>query len=72
MPDIPASLIAENLGLPWVDLEEVRPSIDALQLVPRDFALRNQVLPLDVQNGTLSVAIGSLDHLAATDDLTHV
>ncbi len=70
MPDIPASLIAENLGLPWVDLEEVRPTVDALQLVPRDFALRNQVLPLDVHNGTLSVAIGSLDHLAATDDLS--
>ena len=57
------------MGLPYINLEEVKPDPDAVSTIPRDFALQNQVLPLEVQNGTMKVAIGSADKLAATDDL---
>ncbi|MCA0362124.1 MAG: Flp pilus assembly complex ATPase component TadA [Armatimonadetes bacterium] len=56
-------------GLPFIDLEEVKPDPAAIHAVPRDFALKHQILPMEAQNGTIRVAIGSLDSLGATDDL---
>ncbi len=57
------------MGLPFVNLEEVKPDPGAVKFNPREFANNNQVLPLEVRNGTIKVAIGSIAHLAATDDL---
>lgn len=61
---------SESYGLPWIDLEEVKPDPAASVGVPRDFAVRNQILPMEEKEGTLMVAIGSLDSLPATDDLS--
>lgn len=60
---------ATGLGFGFVDLEVEKPDPDVLNLVPKEFALKNQVLPLSARNGTLSVAIGGLKSLPATDDL---
>ncbi len=60
---------AADLGFGYINLEETKPSNDVIDLVPRDFALKHQLLPLSTQNGTLNVAIGSLKSISATDDL---
>lgn len=60
---------AERRQLPFVDLETTKPEASALSLAPGDFALKNQVLPLWIENGVLIVAIGSRSSLAAVDDL---
>lgn len=60
----------EHLGLPFVDLEEVKPDPSVLNEAPGDFALKHQVLPLHMEGATLVVAIGSGDALAAVDDLS--
>ncbi|MFM9873597.1 MAG: GspE/PulE family protein [Fimbriimonadaceae bacterium] len=60
---------AAELGFSFVNLDENKPDPAAIDLVPRDFALKHQVLPLSTNNGSLSVAIGSLASLPATDDL---
>lgn len=57
------------VGIPFVDLELVKPEDEAIKLVPREFAINNQVLPLELHNGTIKVAIGSLDKLRSVDDL---
>lgn len=60
---------ATELGFSFINLEEKKPDPEAIDLVPRDFALKHQVLPISANNGTLDVAIGSLNSLPATDDL---
>ncbi len=57
------------LGLEFVNLEDAKPNAEAIDMIPREFALKHQVLPLEANNGTLTVAIGSIKNLAATDDL---
>ena len=56
-------------GFDWVDLEDVKPTDEAISLSPGDFALKNQVLPLAVDGGALVVAIGAPESLGAVDDL---
>lgn len=55
--------------LPELDLTEVKPDPEALELVPGEYALKHQVLPVAIESGVLIVAIGGLEHLQAVDDL---
>jgi general secretion pathway protein E len=56
-------------GFEWIDLEEVKPAEEAILTVPGDFALKYQILPLTVEQGILTVAIGSPQSLSAVDEL---
>ena len=66
-PETPAVVLKD--GFEWVDLEDVKPSEAALRLAPGDFALKQQVLPLEIEGEVLVVAIGAPESLAAADDL---
>lgn len=57
-------------GFEWVDLEEVRPMDEAIRLIPGDLALKQQVLPLRVEDGVLVVAIGVPQALGAVDEIS--
>jgi type II secretion system protein E len=61
--------ISEYLGLPVVNLAEAPPDPAAVGLVPREFALRHQALPLGIDDGTLTVALGNPMDLQVVDDL---
>ncbi len=63
---LPANVEA---GFESVDLSVVKPDEQAMALVPSEFALKQQVLPLRLEGETLVVAIGSVSSLAAVDDL---
>src|SRR4051812_35199301 len=58
-----------DVGYDFVDLQSFKPDEAVLDLAPGEFALRNQVLPLAMEEQTLLVAIGSPDSLTAVDDL---
>src|SRR5687767_9268099 len=60
---------SRTAGLEFVDLSIVKPDPDAVDLAPGDFALKNQVLPMGIDNGVLYVAVGNASSLAAVDDL---
>jgi general secretion pathway protein E len=64
-----ASLDRLAIGFETVDLEEVKPTEEAIRLAPGDFALKYQALPIAVEDGVLVVAIGSPQSLGAVDDL---
>lgn len=64
----PVSLLSD-LGLPAFDLAEQKPEPDALDQVPGDYALKYQVLPVAIEGQVLVCAVGSLEGLAALDDL---
>ena len=65
----PLPAVVMKDGFEWVDLEDIKPSEAALRLAPGDFALNQQVLPLEIEGDTLVVAIGAPESLAAADDL---
>lgn len=58
-----------TLGLEMYDLSEQKPDPLALDLVPGDYALKHQVLPISLDEGVLTVAIGSDSSMQAVDDL---
>lgn len=66
-PSISFSSAAD--GFEWIDLEETRLQEEAMHLVPPDFALKYQLLPIAVEGNCLIVAIGSPEALGAVDEL---
>jgi type II secretion system protein E len=63
------TLEAAKDGFEWVDLEVAKPTEEAIALSPGDFALKNQVLPLWIEDGVLVAAIGAPEALTAVDEL---
>src|SRR5205823_7137877 len=61
--------ISDYLGLPIVSLADSPPDPAAVGMVPREFALRRQALPLSVDDGTMTVALGNPLDLQIVDDL---
>jgi type II secretion system protein E len=61
--------ISDYLGMPLVNLADSPPDPAAVGLVPREFSLRRQALPLSVVDGTLTVALGNPMDLQIVDDL---
>jgi type IV pilus assembly protein PilB len=54
-----AALVLErDLGIPRVDLSSYTPESEALSLVPAEYAMANNVLPLFEIDGVLTVALG--------------
>ena len=58
------------IGIPYEDIELLKPQPEAIEMVPREFAVHNQILPLAVLQNSLKVAIASIDRLQAIDDLS--
>ncbi|MBS1714234.1 MAG: Flp pilus assembly complex ATPase component TadA [Armatimonadetes bacterium] len=55
--------------LPVFDLSEQKPDPEAIELVPGEFALKHQILPVAFEGDVLVVAIGGLQSLQAVADL---
>src|SRR5262249_3783358 len=64
--------LAEQHGLKVVNLEEVKPTPEALQLVPETMATVYKVLPLSVKDKVLTIAIGDPANMTAVDDLRNL
>ena len=63
--------LSEKLGLQSVDLSQIIIDSQAMELVPRDFALRHHIFPiaLDREHGILIVALSDTNNLVALDQL---
>jgi type IV pilus assembly protein PilB len=61
--------LAEQHGLKVVNLAEVKPTPEALQLVPETMASVYKIIPLSYKDNLLSVAVGDPANLGALDDL---
>ena len=61
--------LADQQGLQVVNLEEVKPTPEAIQGVPETMATVYKVLPLTYQDGILTVAMADPSNMAALDDL---
>jgi len=61
--------VAQSLGIPYIDLTDKTPDEDVISRVPADLAYRHQVLPLELHDSTLTVAVGDALDVAALDDV---
>src|SRR4051812_44068032 len=62
-------VLAEQQGLKVVNLDEVKPSPEALAAVPETMATVYKVLPLTFQDKVLTVVVGDPSNLLPLDDL---
>ena len=62
-------ILAESLGLTFVDLSEFMIEQSVISSVPAKFVMRKKLLPLKRNNGTLVVATSDPLHLKALDEL---
>jgi type IV pilus assembly protein PilB len=64
--------LGEQHGIKVVNLQEVKPQPEALQLVPETMASVYKVVPLAFKDKVLTIAIGDPNNLAALDDLRNL
>ena len=67
-----AAFLATELGCASVDLDEINPDDELIQLIPPQFARRYQVFPVARQDNTLTVAMGNPADVPLIDDLQTV
>ncbi|MBA3850072.1 MAG: type II secretion system protein E [Opitutus sp.] len=66
-----ARAVAEEFGLPFVDVAGWRIPADALRGLPRSFAVRHKVCPLALSDGVLQVAVPDPLDLSVVDAVGH-
>jgi type IV pilus assembly protein PilB len=64
--------LAEQHGLKVVNIEEMKPTAEAIQMVPETMASVYKIVPLSVKDRVLTIAMGDPSNLAAIDDLRNL
>lgn len=64
--------LAEQQGIKLVNLIEVKPTSEALTLVPETMAVVYKVLPLNYKDKVLTIAVSDPAHMGAADDLRNL
>ncbi len=65
-------ILAEQSGIEFIDLEEYAISDEALGLVPKDVAIKNEFVPLDIEDGRVSIGITEPGNIMAIDTVTRI
>jgi type IV pilus assembly protein PilB len=63
------SVMAKQIGIPYVDFGEKRPEATAIALVPKDLAMRYTLMPVELVDDQLVVAMADPQNVLALDDL---
>jgi type IV pilus assembly protein PilB len=63
------SVMARQIGIEYIDFAERHPEPGAVALVSRDLAARYILMPMEVQDGVLLVAMADPQNVLALDDL---
>lgn len=66
------SALAQQMGVPHVELQDLTPDPAAVGLVPQDMARRYTLLPLEQVDGSLVVAMADPQNVLAIDDVRMV
>jgi len=67
-----ALALAQSLSFPFVDLNEYQIDENVMKLVPDELCRRNNLLPLSIINGRLTVAMADPKNFAAVDDISAI
>jgi len=61
--------LAEQMGLPLVDLDTMAIDPSVVKLIPQQFAEQQHILPVELEDGTLTVAMSDPTDVMAVDDV---
>lgn len=64
--------LADQFGLKFLSAEEIKPSAEALNMIPETVATVFKVVPLSVKDGVVTVVIGDPMNLPSLDDLRNM
>lgn len=67
-----ALALAQSLSFPFVDLNEYQIDDSVMKLVPDDLCRRNNLLPLSIINGRLTIAMADPKNFSAIDDVSAI
>lgn len=65
-------IIADKLGLPFVDLRRIQVSNDIAEKLPEQMARRHRAVPIEEKNGHLIVGLADPTDLPARDDILRI
>jgi type II secretory ATPase GspE/PulE/Tfp pilus assembly ATPase PilB-like protein len=65
-------MLAEQAGIQFIDLGEYIISENALRTIPKDIAEKIEFVPLDMENGRLSIGITNPSNILAVDTATRM
>lgn len=65
-------LLGSQYGLPIVKLEEYQVEPDVLNLIPHNLANKHQLIPLQLQGSTLTVAMADPSNILALNDIKFI
>ena len=63
------SVMARQIGIEYIDFSERRPEPSAVALVHRELATRYTLMPIEIRDGVLVVAMADPQNVLALDDL---
>ncbi len=63
------SVMAKQIGIPYIDFSQTRPDANAIAIVPRDLAVRYTLMPVEIVDSQLVVAMADPQNVLALDDL---
>ena len=63
------SVMAKQIGIPYIDFSVKRPDANAIALVPRELAIRYTLMPIEIEDDHLVVAMADPQNVLALDDL---
>jgi type II secretory ATPase GspE/PulE/Tfp pilus assembly ATPase PilB-like protein len=64
--------LAEQFGMEFIDLSEYPVSDDALRLIPKDIAEKEEFIPIEVQEGILSIGVTNPSNITAVDRVVNI
>lgn len=65
-----AMALAQGMSLPFVDLNEYQIDKEVVSMVPDELCRANQLLPLSIVNGRITMAMADPKNFAAIDDVS--
>ena len=63
------SVMAKQIGIPYIDFSTTRPDANAIAVVPKDLAVRYTLMPVEIVDDELVVAMADPQNVLALDDL---
>lgn len=62
--------LANQLKIPYLDMQGVKISQEAIRKIPEVIARKHRIIPVDIQNGTLKLAMADPLNIFAIDEVT--
>jgi len=62
--------LADQLKIPYLDMQDVKISQNAIRKVPESIARKHRVIPIDIENGVLKLAMADPLNIFAVDEVT--